>query len=89
MITTSKLKTYRAYKGDPTFARDSAMSDGDWRTIDTLLFGLWNVKAGQLSPEFAAETRLRLGEEAADADAALELWQMAQPAGKAGWEQPW
>lgn len=77
MITCEQLQIYRRYGGDPHFAREPGMRDEDWRTIDRLLFELWNLKARQSSPEFAQQARESLGLEAADADAALELWQMA------------
>jgi len=90
VITSKKLQIYRRHGGDPHFSRESSIEDEDWRKIDQLLFELWNLKAGQSSADFAEQTRERLGQEAADADAALELWLMAAPGNTASRaHRPW
>jgi hypothetical protein len=67
MITAGKVRIYFKYdgngdylqRGGPTRDR-KVLEDGDWHTLDLLRMALANLKAGQVSDEFAQRIRADL-----------------------------
>jgi hypothetical protein len=82
-VTLAKLRIYQAHGGDiDAWARrghDGAMTDADWRLIESLRQDLYLVAAGRASPAFAEATERRL-RDATDSEETREaLRELARP----------
>jgi hypothetical protein len=79
MVTAATLRAYRRFGGDEDdMARGgSPVPDAEWRALDELLFLCANLKAGTLSPDFAARVRARLAAETDSPETAAAVMEMA------------
>ncbi len=81
MITRAKLDIYRRHLADPEHRsvsrQEMEIMGEDWEQIDYLRLTLSHVKAGLAAPAYARNAWNLLGELAADADVARELWESA------------
>jgi|GEM_PF-2823156 len=78
MITRAKLDIYRRHLADPELRgvsrQEAEIMGEDWERIDYLRLTLSHVKDGLATPAYARSAWDLLGELAAGADVARELW---------------
>ena len=79
MVTAATLRAYRRFGGDvdDMVRGGNAVPDAEWRALEELLFLCANLKAGALSPDFAARVRARLTAETDSPETAAAMMEMA------------